>query len=163
MIDLCIRAALFGFGGICVGGIHTLSSYMSHDNVHDSTVQLCTSYKYIQHDPVLLEMLVDLNDVMYRVDAVATVRMIQSIDSIIDIARRKDGDACTPAQKMQDRVKGLVAMNRIDASIKRIMDSASVTIDPHDFVYVENKTNRLMQHIQSRIYTIIVLTRDIHA
>ena len=152
------KTVLFGMGGAIVGGLHAATHFVS--DTPSPNVPLCTEYTHIQEDPLLLQVLCEIDEDFKEIDHVAAVRTIHAIDKLVGLKMslgRKDHEPV-----MADRIEGLVSFTKAKQAIQRFISRAEFVKTPRRVIYLQRHTQVIMRQLDTHLQAIIMSTRDMY-
>ena len=154
MYELFLKSVLFGFGGVCVGGLRLAADYIS-DPVQP--IVLCTSYQALQRDAVLLELLHELDGEMRELDLVAGIRVIHAADQLVTLRYR-----ITAEPRLTDRVTGILSFVQAKRALQRFITRAEEVYVPRRVILVQRHVQAVLQQLDAHLQAIILATRDVY-
>lgn len=157
MDPLWIKTVLFGVGGALVGAMRVAVDYVTDTS---TDIILCAPYTELQHDPLLLQVLSEINTEFEAIDPVAAVRTIQAVDALVGLRRSLERRDHEPV--MANRVDGIVLFRKAKESIQRFITRVEVTNTPRRVIYLQRHVQTIMQQMDAHLQSIVMSTRDMH-
>jgi hypothetical protein len=156
--EVITKTVLFGMGGAIVGGIHAAVQFIS--DTPPPSISLCTTYKHIQEDHLLLQILCEIDNDFKEIDHVAAIRTIHSIDKLVGLRMALDKKDYEPV--VADRITGLVSFAKAKQAIQRFISRAETILCPRRVIYLQRNTQVIMRHLDVHLQAIVMSTRDMY-
>jgi hypothetical protein len=153
-MDNILKATVFGTGGVIVGGLYSLVGY-SQPSTENMGHRLSVQYKFCQRDEPILQLLESIEEEVVKLDKVAFVRTVLSIDDLIRLRY-----SVTP-HSSKDRVDGMVTFQCAKQAIQRfIIRGEESNLSPRQLIYLQRKATKLITLMETHLQVIIMVTRD---
>ena len=152
------KMLLFSLGGVFVGGLHATIGYISDPPA--PVVKLCTDYKHLQHDKLLLAVLDEINADFYALDPVAACRAIVAMDRLVGLRLQLDSRKQQPT--VDDQIVGMDQSARAKKNIQRFVRQVEQVGDPRRVIYIQRHLKTILTQLASHMESIVMRTRDVH-
>jgi hypothetical protein len=118
------------------------------------------TYAFLQHDPLLLTTIAELDVDFRTIDHVAGVRAIQAMDELIGLRLLVDTTGHEP--QVDDRVKGVVYFRKAREAVQRFITRAEIVRQPRQVVYIQRHVQAIMRQLETHLQAIVMATRDMY-
>jgi len=152
---------LFGAGGLVVGALHAAAGAISDPESSTYMPQLCEEYVHLRDEPLLLELLAEINADFCGTDPVAAARTIQEFEELLPVYRQLLTPSRSPT--VDDHVNALVHSGRIRNSLQRFITKFEIVgEDPRRVIRAQGHIKKIEDRLATIMGTIAMATRDVH-
>jgi hypothetical protein len=149
-----VKSAIFGTGGLLVGGLYSFLGYVQQSSSPDESPRLSIEYNFLQRDEPILQLFESIEEDVLKLDHVAFVRTVMYVDELIKIRYN------VIPQSSKDRVDALVAFGCAKKAIQRFITRGEEILSPRQLIYLQRKSQKLISYMETHLQVIIMITRD---